>query len=60
MPVGLGGGLGGVERDGSRYEMRSLIEPGECVMGKQSGESYSVGGSEVEMGERDSRKVVKI
>ena len=55
--------VGGLEREGSKYEMRSLIEPGEMVvvdMGKQSGESFSVGGSEVEIGERDSGKVLKI
>jgi hypothetical protein len=57
MAVGLGGGL---EREESRYEMQSLIKPGKCIVEKRSGESYSVGGSEVDIGERDSGKLMKI
>jgi hypothetical protein len=50
----------GTENEDAKYEMRALMDPSETVvvpMGKMSGESFSVGGSEIE--DRDSGKVVK-
>ena len=51
----------GVEGGDAKYEMRALMAPSETVvvpMGKESGDSFSVGGSEIE--DRDSGKVVRI
>ena len=60
-PFGNGYHHVGLEKGEGKYEMRSLMDPSETVvvpLGKMSGESFSVGGSDIE--DRDSGKVVKI
>jgi hypothetical protein len=59
-PFGNGYHHVGTEKGEGKYEMRSLMDPSETMVmpiGKMSGESFSVGGSEME--DRDSEKVVK-
>ena len=61
QPFGNGYHYVGMDKGEAKYEMRALMDPSETVvvpLGKMSGESFSVGGSEIE--DRDGGKGFKI